>query len=83
MSDNHDLSKRSIRQLANIIQLDWKNVYFGAVPYLQAMRSLESVNDSFGYDDGKGIVRYFLSNARTWKGPVAKAVKAELNKRVK
>jgi hypothetical protein len=83
MSDNHDLSTRSIRQLANIIQLDWKNVYFGAVPYLQAMRSLESVKDAYGADDGKSIVLYFLSNARGWRGPIAKQVKAELNKRIK
>lgn len=80
---DHDLSTRSIRQIANIIRLDWKKVYFGAVPYLEAMFSLDKVTDNYGEDDGKSIVRYFLSNAQTWRGPVAKQVKAELNKRIK
>jgi len=69
---------RSLETIAREIRADWKNVYFGAVPYLQAMRSLGSVDDEFGYDDGRSIILYFLSNASTWRGPTAKAIKAEL-----
>jgi hypothetical protein len=69
---------RSLETIAREIRADWKNVYFGAVPYLQAMRSLGSVDDEFGHDDGRSIVLYFLSNAATWRGPVAKAIKLEL-----
>jgi len=69
---------RSLETIAREIRADWKNVYFGAVPYLQAMRSLGSVDDEFGYDDGRSIILYFLSNAATWRGPVAKAIKLEL-----
>jgi pyruvate kinase len=34
-------------------------------------------------DSGKSIVIYFLGNAQTWRGPIAKAVKKELNSRIK
>jgi hypothetical protein len=69
---------RSLETIAREIRADWKKPYFGAVPYLQAMRSLGSVDDEFGHDDGRSIVLYFLSNAATWRGPVAKAIKLEL-----
>lgn len=67
--------------LASIIQDDWKKPYFGAVPYLQALSALKSHDDNYGADSGRSIVAYFLSNATTWRGPVAKAVKAELKRR--
>lgn len=74
---------RRLSTIAKEIQADWKNVYFGAKPYLEAMLTLASVNDRYGYDDGKSIVRYFLSNAATWKGPVARSLKTELRELVK
>lgn len=73
----------TIRQLAVKIRQDWKKMYFGAVPYLDAMFSLNSINDKYGFDSGQEIVMYFLANAQTWRGPVAKEVKAELNRRLK
>ena len=69
---------RSLETIAREIRADWKKPYFGAVPYLDAMRSLGCVDDEFGRDDGRSIVLYFLSNAATWRGPVAKAIKLEL-----
>jgi hypothetical protein len=69
---------RSLETIAREIRADWKKPYFGAVPYLDAMRSLGSVDDEFGHDDGRSIVLYFLSNAATWRGPTAKAIKLEL-----
>jgi hypothetical protein len=74
---------RPLSTIAREIRLDWKNVYFGAVPYLQAMGQLDKVTDQYGMDDGKGIVLYFLSNATTWRGLVAKRIKAELKEMVK
>jgi hypothetical protein len=72
-----------LSSIAAIVKQDWAKIYFGAVPYLDAMATMNSVNDAYGCDSGKSIVAYFLSNARTWKGDVAKAVKAELNRRIK
>ena len=74
---------RSLAAITRDIRKDWKNVYFGARPYLDAMGILDSVSDSFGYDSGKSIVLYFLSNASTWKGEVARRIKAELKGMVK
>ena len=77
------LKPMDISTIASVVRCDWKNVYFGAVPYLDAMRSMGSVNDDFGMDSGKSVVLYFLGNAQTWRGPIAKAVKKELNARIK
>lgn len=80
-------SEMSISQIAQVIRKDWraqgKGIYFGAKPYLDAMDCLQSVNDNYGLDSGRSMVAYFLSNASTWKGETAKAVKKELNKRIK
>lgn len=71
-----------IAQIAGMIGKDWKNVYFGAVPYLDAMRSINSINDTYGVDPASSIVNYFLANAATWRGDVARAVKAKLKQLV-
>lgn len=60
-----------------------REVYFGAVPYLRALRHLETVSDKYGEDDGGYIVLYLLSNLSTWRGPKAREIKAELRKLVK
>ena len=84
-----DYAKMSISQLASIIRKDWRaqakngQIYFGAVPYLDAMHTMDKITDNYGADDGKSIVLYFLSNANTWKGDVARAIKLELKKRCK
>lgn len=69
---------RMLYDIATEISKDWKKVYFGAVPYLEALHSLRTIHDSYGYDDAKTIVRYFLANANTWKGETARRIKAEL-----
>jgi hypothetical protein len=77
-----NLKEKSLKEIAQIILRDWSNVYFGAVPYLQVMAIMQTINDSYGYDDGHSIVTYFLSNAKGWKGDVAREVKKELNRRL-
>ena len=69
---------RTLSAIANEIRKDWTKPYFGAVPYLQAMQSLQSISDPYGYDSGESIVRYFLSNATSWRGDTARRIKAEL-----
>ena len=75
--------QRSIAVIAADIRRNWKNVYFGAIPYLEAMRNLEAPGDKYGQDSARSIIAYFLSNARAWRGPEAKAIKAELNAMLK
>lgn len=69
---------QSISTIAREISLNWKNVNYAAKPYLQAMRSLDSANDSYGYDSAKSVVSYFLANASGYRGDTAKAHKAAL-----
>jgi hypothetical protein len=69
---------RSLSIIAREIRADWKKPYFGAVPYLDAMLSLDSVADPYYYDSGESIVRYFLANAATYRGETAKRIKLEL-----
>ena len=78
-------TSRSLSTIASEIRKDWKatsknGIYFGAVPYLDAMSSMDSIDQNYGMDSGKSIVIYFLANAQTWKGETAKRVKAELKK---
>lgn len=83
MVTKEQLKHMSLSGIAKVISNDWKNVYFGAVPYLQALATLETINDDFGLDSGREMVLYFLANASTWKGEVARMVKAELKSRAK
>jgi len=74
---------RTISQIARAIRADWKNVNYAAVPYLDAMAELESITDMYYLDTAKTVVVYFLGNAASWRGPVAKAIKAELKGMIK
>lgn len=74
---------RPLWVIARDIRAHWPKVYFGAVPYLQAMHSLESIADHYGEDSAKSVVLYFLSNASTWRGTDARRIKAELKAMVK
>lgn len=79
-------SKKSVRSLSEIafdIKSNWEKVNYAAKPYLDAMLSLNSVNDNYGFDSGKSIVLYFLSNASQFKGEKAKELKAELKSLIK
>jgi len=78
-----NLTTMTISGIARLVRRDWAKVNYAAEPYLDAMGSLESINDPYYQDSGKSVVLYFLANAGSWRGDTAKLVKAELNKRVK
>ena len=73
---------RMLRDIAKEIKQDWKNVSVYARPYLDAMEGLSTVNENYIAEDGRTIVLYFLANAGSWRGEVAKRVKQELKKMV-
>lgn len=74
------MERRTFRQIAKEIKAVWKNVYFGAVPYLEAMLELDTSdpNANYIYDKAADVVRYFLANAQTFRGADARRIKAEL-----
>lgn len=83
------LPTMKVHQIAHFIYQTWLdkngkgNVNYAAKPYLEALANLENVSDSYGYDNGKNLVLYFLGNAKSYRGEHAELVKAELKKRVK
>ena len=75
--------QRPISTIAGEITQDWKKVHYAAKPYLNAMYSLGNIDQNYGYDSGRSMVVYFLGNAGSWRGEVAKRIKAELNAMLK
>lgn len=83
-----DYSKKSLAELAYLIQSDWRKqraagVHPYAKPYLEAMMCLNSITDNYGADTGYSVVAYLIGNLSQYKGETAKAIKAELKKRLK
>ena len=72
------MQNRPLYTIAAEIRSDWKKVNYAAVPYLEAMQQLNSIEDNFILDSARSIVRYFLSNATTWRGEKAREIKALL-----
>ena len=85
-----ELSFKSISEIASLIYQDMRVTGFRkkpsfqyCAPYLDAMTCLSNVSDTYGADSGRSVVAYFLGNVQQWKGETAKAIKKELNKRIK
>jgi len=47
------------------------------------MQTLTYITDNFYLDSADMIVRYFLSNASTWRGEKAREIKKELKEMIK
>ncbi|KKN85473.1 hypothetical protein LCGC14_0277920 [marine sediment metagenome] len=73
---------RKIKEIAAEIRKDWKKVSIHAEPYLGAMEVIESADNEYYWDSAASVTRYFLSNATTWKGEVARRIKKELNEMI-
>lgn len=75
---------RRLRDIAREIREDWgSKVNYAARPYLDAMTTLNTVQESYFEDSGRSIVAYFLANAGSWRGDTARRVKAELKEMIK
>jgi hypothetical protein len=80
---------RQLSVIANEIMKDFKlkpnyrQYYAYALPWLQAMQCINYLTDMYGAESGIMVVNYFLSNATTWKGEIARNIKKELNTMVK
>lgn len=72
------MNTRPLREIADEINETWARPYFGARPYLEAMRTMDRITDLYFQDSGDDIVRYFLANANTYRGETARRVKLEL-----
>lgn len=72
--------KRTFQQIAKDIKSTWMNVYFGAVPYLEALLTLDTTDPEalYGIKKAGDIARYFLANAQIFRGADARRLKEEL-----
>lgn len=76
-----NLQTKKIWEIAETVQRDWKNLSPYAAPYVSAMHEMETIDENYYCDSGKSIILYFLSNAQSWRGETAKAIKQELKRR--
>ena len=74
---------RSLSTIARDINADWRPINYAAYPYYAAMCQLGSIDENYYAESARSIVLYFLSNAKTWRGPVARQIKAELKEMLK
>ena len=81
-----NIERASLGQLAEMIQDDLddqgKKLFYGAVPYIDALSTMNSMDDRYGVESAQSIVAYTLSNLSTYRGAKARAIKAELKKRL-
>ena len=73
----------SVSEIAHAIAKDWQNVSPYAKDYLNAMKEIRSVNDSYYADSAKSVILYFLVNASSYRGENARTYKALLRELVK
>ena len=67
-----------LSDIARDILADWAKPHFAAKPYLGAMLEMRSIQDNYGYDDGRDVVLRFLANAGGWRGAKAREIKKML-----
>ena len=76
----YNLEKMTLSQIADLISNSWNNMPLKIDEYVEAMSQIESIEDKYGdYETGAEIVTYFLANAKSWQGDIAKDVKQHLN----
>ena len=71
---------RPLKDIAVEIEKDiWaKDWAYYALPYVKALKEVESINDRYYDDSAKSVVLYLLSNLTYWRGEKARTIKAEL-----
>ena len=74
---------REINTIARDIRNNWKNINYAAKPYLDAMMQLNTIQDNYYRDSAYSIIIYFLANANSWRGDIARQIKKELRDMIK
>jgi hypothetical protein len=80
----NDLSRADLQHLVSVIYADWANIGPAAHAYLHAVdvSNCHDLDDRVGDETADIQMRYFLAHAAGWRGPTARAVKAELRQRL-
>ena len=69
---------RPLYLIAREIRADWIKPSFYALPYIDAMATLDDIDGAFYFDSARDIVTRFLCNCSSWRGETARRIKAEL-----
>jgi len=69
---------RPLSSIAAEIIADWTAYRDHAQPYIDALSKLHRATDRWRLGTGSNAIQGFLINAQTWRGEVARRVKAEL-----
>ena len=73
----------TVSEIAHAIAKDWQNISPYAKDYLNAMKDIRNINDSYYADSAKTVVLYFLANAGSYRGENARTYKALLKDLIK
>lgn len=68
----------TVSEIAHAIAKDWQNINPYAKDYLNAMKEIRSINDSYHAESAHSVILYFLANAGTYRGENARTYKALL-----
>lgn len=79
------MNKRTFKEIAIEIKKVWPKPYFGAMPYIDAMMDLDTIDPKalYLFEHADEIVLRFLCNAQAFRGEDARRIKAELKSMVK
>ena len=84
--DNTNYSILSLSDIAIKIKNDWKELSEEKNQYslelVEAMQTLNSIDDNYCFDSGLEMVSQFVSNSRGWNTYTAKKIKEELKRRI-
>lgn len=73
---------RPIREIVADISSEWgekvRTVGYAAKPYLEALETVSTADDTYGEEKAEHLVRYLLSNLTQFKGERARQLKEEL-----
>ena len=74
---------RLIKEIAQEIKSKWVKPSPFALPYLNAMLQLDTIDDHYYLDTAEEVVLYFLCNATSFRGEDARRLKKELKDLIK
>jgi hypothetical protein len=84
MEQTTNIQQKTISQLMDMVPKEKHHP--ATIPYYQVMKQIDVVEIhglTYGSDTYDDIIRRWLVNAQYMRGPEVKAVKAELNRRLK
>jgi hypothetical protein len=83
-SCSDELAGADLQQIIAWVYADWDGINPSAAAYLHALdvNDCRQVDDPVGNETADTQLRHFLTHAAAWRGPKARAIKAEVRHRL-